>query len=369
VIAHVDEALATIEVKRARQVFLHWRKHGRYLAEDKELRARAAAKSRREVGEIAALFRAQAVFHADLLYLHWHRERELFLDHTASSDFSEELRDQLRVESLTRLELGEVPREDVAAIALLLQLLDPEHVRSDIRHVIVDEAQDYTPFELSAAKSLFPRARFTILGDRAQALGAESPIVSELVAPVFGADGMQVIELLRSYRSTEPIRNLAQAFGGQPQAPADLRRAGSLPKRVFGSATAVDEALIAEVSAQVAAGTGSIAVLTRTRRQSREIFSRLPEAVGARLIVTGDERFQSGVAVMPVYLSKGLEFDAVLLAGIEDYRLPQDRALLYVACTRALHDLLLYERQDGAGDEGGIWRDIPHGLYENLILT
>lgn len=369
VVAHVQEVLATIEVKRARQVYLHWRKHGGYLAEDEELRRRAAAKARREVSEITALFRAQAAFHADLLYLHWHRQRDLFLAHTASSDFPEAMRDQLRLQSLKRLELGEVPREDVAAIALLLQLLDPEHVRSDIRHVVVDEAQDYTPFELSAAKSLFPRARFTILGDRAQALGDDAPSVSDLVAPVFGVDGMQVIELRRSYRSTEPIRNLAQAFGGQPQAPDDLRRTGSLPKRVIGARIAVDAALIAEISAKVAAGTVSIAVLTRTRRESREIFSRVPAVIGARLIVTGEERFRNGVAVMPVYLSKGLEFDVVLLTAIEDYRLPRDRSLLYVACTRALHELFLYERRDGTGDGAGIWEEISDGLYDSLILA
>jgi DNA helicase-2/ATP-dependent DNA helicase PcrA len=98
----------------------------------------------------------------------------------------------------------------------------------------------------------------------------------------------------------------------------------------------------------------SVAVLCKTAAQSFRLHQQLQQRLGKpvhgssssgiRLITADDTRFQTGAVVLPAYLAKGLEFDAVILADVSKnaFGLERERGLLYTACTRALHELHMY---------------------------
>ena len=91
-------------------------------------------------------------------------------------------------------------------------------------------------------------------------------------------------------------------------------------------------------------GYASVGLITRIRAEAEQVFRALKEEYPLHLLRNGEEEFSSGVVVLPAYLSKGLEFDAVIVfnAGSGNYAEEDERLLLYIACTRALHDLHVY---------------------------
>ncbi len=128
------------------------------------------------------------------------------------------------------------------------------------------------------------------------------------------------------------------------------------------------EQLAAHMAEQLAAlqaeGFASIAVITKTAAESIEAYERLLAQGGPalRLVTKRTQVFAKGVLVIPAYLAKGVEFDAVLIydASARTYRRERERKLFYTACTRAMHRLLLY----AAGQWTPFLQDVDPSLYD-----
>ena len=109
--------------------------------------------------------------------------------------------------TLEMLDEGKLFYEDATPFLLLKELIQGFQTNSSIKHIVVDEAQDYSPFQFEFLKRLFPAARMTVLGDFNQAIFAHA---SEMVdfhtlTSLYGPDETEVINMTRSYRSTKPI--------------------------------------------------------------------------------------------------------------------------------------------------------------------
>ena len=102
--------------------------------------------------------------------------------------------------------------------------------------------------------------------------------------------------------------------------------------------------MLADIIGYEKSGYASIAVICKSMRQAEELYGRIKSRIDVKLIREGTPETVAGVHIMPVYMAKGLEFDAVLVYEANDanYRNAEDKKLLYVACTRALHRLSLY---------------------------
>lgn len=240
--------------------------------------------------------------------------------------------------------------EDLPPLALIqLRLYGTDSPKFD--HIVIDEAQDYSPLQLAVLKKLQRTPSMTVLGDLQQGIHDYAGIrrwaeLTELFPP----EETAYYELDRSYRSTMEIiefanRILAGMEGGvKPAVP------------VFRSGEPVETAEVsAKDRADAAARTirewsgvpelSTIAVLCRTAESSERMHVGLRErGIEAALLTADQQAYGGGLTVVPVYLSKGLEFDAVLIPDAdEDAYGPADAKLLYVGCTRALHRLkLLY---------------------------
>ncbi|MGZ0040794.1 RNA polymerase recycling motor HelD [Paenibacillus ottowii] len=248
------------------------------------------------------------------------------------------------------LHRNELFYEDATPYLYVKELIEGVRTNTEIRYVFVDEGQDYSPFQYEYLKKLFPRARMTVLGDFGQAIFMQATSLDASDSPLvrlFGEAETTLFRLVRSYRSTKEIVEFTRLMlpGGEEIAPFErgglkplLTRLGGREKR--------NVQILADIAALKAEGFDSIAVITKTAVESREAYEslRIHGGEALQLITKETLEFEKGVMVIPVYLAKGVEFDAVLVydASSEAYSRVNERKLLYTACTRAMHRLHLY---------------------------
>jgi len=277
--------------------------------------------------------------------------------------------------TLASLRSGNVAYEDLAPLLLLQGLIDGFPDLGDVRHVIVDEVQDYTPVQHEVLRRTFPGASFTLLGDVNQSMNPDTgptthEELSQQAARAYGVTGPVVpVKLTESYRSTREITEFTKAIlaGGEPI--ESIERPGELPVVArSGSREALAQAAAADVAGITADGLKSIAVICKTARESWAAFDDLGglkefKAMKPYLVGPLESRFRRGVLVIPSYLAKGLEFEAVVIydAGRIQYSVPGDRRVLYTACTRALHRLHVHY----TGELSPFIAEVDPRLYEH----
>ncbi|WP_090794378.1 RNA polymerase recycling motor HelD [Paenibacillus sp. GP183] len=249
-------------------------------------------------------------------------------------------------EKLSRLELF---YEDAAPFLCLKELVESARTNTEVRHLFVDEGQDYSPFQFVFLKQLFPRAKMSVFGDFAQAIFPQTTILHEADSPLirlYGEGETSLIRLVRSYRSTREIVEFTKSLLPSGEI-VPFERSGRKPYlSKVGSGEKRAARIIEDLAALKAEGFDSIAVITKTAAESREAYEALTTqgCESLRLITKETLTFEKGTLVIPAYLAKGVEFDAVLIydASSRTYRWESERKLFYTACTRAMHRLLLY---------------------------
>ena len=240
---------------------------------------------------------------------------------------------------------------DCAPLLLLRDSLTGSGQNRRMQYIFVDEMQDYSLAQLLYIKHAFPLAKFTLLGDSEQALfkDIERPKqLLERLRDAFNVRRANLITLNKSYRSTLQITNFAKALlpdGDQIQA---FTREGDLPKVMirYGEDNAL-KGLLTEVNQQLE-HTKTVAVLTKDLAESKKVYQYLKHQTIATLMADSDRTMPQGVIVMPIYLAKGLEFDAVIAYDVSAKNYPDAASvgLLYTIASRAMHHLTLLSVDD-----------------------
>ena len=235
--------------------------------------------------------------------------------------------------------------EDQIALLYLQGALGGTQKTARIRYVIIDEAQDYTPLQYEIIRLFFAQASVTMLGDLDQSI---TPYLSlggyENLSSLFPAEETLLLNFTKSYRSTAEIIAFSGAILGRASAES-VGRHGAAPQIVsLPDESAVSRAIADEIAALSARGHASIGILTQTKAEANALFHALKPVADVHALFGGEEEFPRGAVVLPAYLAKGLEFDAVILAnaGENHYSEESERLLLYTACTRALHELKVF---------------------------
>ncbi|MGE5552019.1 MAG: RNA polymerase recycling motor HelD [Bacteroidota bacterium] len=273
----------------------------------------------------------------------------------AAGRLREELAGFVQAHSLANLDAGAVEIEDIAPLLYLRYRLFGLDEKIRLKHLVIDEAQDFSVFQLYALKKLIKDASFTILGDLAQGIHSYRGIRDweEIRREVF-ADEAEMLTLERSYRTTVEIMTAANRVLARL---ADPKLAMAVPVIRHGEPVRVvrveDPAAAARdiegrIREALNHGYKTAAVIGKTAAEC-ETWRDLLEQHGIMAqVVTGKEaEYRGGVVIVPSYLAKGLEFDVVMIAdaGRDKYRANElDVKLLYVAMTRALHRLYVYHR-------------------------
>ncbi|MBB6451354.1 DNA helicase-2/ATP-dependent DNA helicase PcrA [Geomicrobium halophilum] len=236
--------------------------------------------------------------------------------------------------------------EDAAPFFFLEDQLKGRPAYADIRHIFIDEAQDYSGIQIRYLQNLFPYTRMTLLGDVNQAVHAHtsagySPLVQEAAEK-----NQETITLLRSYRSTQPIVEFTKQLIPNGEQIESFERSGPRPEIIkTESLEQHEQSLGSMVEDLQKRAPGTIAVITKTFAESEQVWQWLEKkGLNAQLINEHTTDFKEELMVLPIYLAKGIEFDVVVIddASSNKYHEERDRYLLYTACTRAMHELYLY---------------------------
>ena len=215
-----------------------------------------------------------------------------------------------------------------------------------IKQVVIDEAQDYYPIHFEILHSLFSNARYTVLGDINQTIGKQADLsLYDQVRAILGKNKSTLVTLDKSFRCTNEILMYSTKFLDHGFKLNSFSRKGDAPA-VFTapSQSALDNMIIAEVQTCREKGYQSIALICKTEQDAIPLYERLKDKIDIQLVKSDVETDLQGAFIIPVYMSKGLEFDAVLICDADNdhFKSEDDKNLLYIACTRALHRLNLF---------------------------
>lgn len=258
-------------------------------------------------------------------------------------DITRELLSKSVDNSIQSLKNKTLSTNDSAIYLYLFDLITGRHGQTDIRFVFIDEVQDYTPLQLAFMKHSFPKAKFTLLGDLNQAIftGDQAVNIENELKNLFGFDRTRTIKLQQTYRSTQQISDFASAVLGNNQEIISFERDGSVPIVYKTDKTKQDDLLV-EVIDELKQTDQTIAIITKNENQAKEIHKLLEEKnLESNLIISENQRLTTGLIIVPSYLAKGLEFDAVILPEVSDgnYSIETEKRLFYTLSTRAMHDL------------------------------
>ncbi|MFD1410176.1 RNA polymerase recycling motor HelD [Lapidilactobacillus gannanensis] len=235
---------------------------------------------------------------------------------------------------------------DVSPYLYLIDLVCGRRPDCKIKFVFIDEIQDYTPFQLAYLQESFPKARYTMLGDLNQAIftGSSSHTLLNQVQKLFAADKTEVVQLTRSYRSTKPITEFTRALLRNGQTIDTFERPGDLPNVAVRPKLADLDGLLLQQLRSNDQRNFTTAIIAKTKKESEAIAAYLKsQDYAATLIRSENQRLAAGTLIVPAYLAKGLEFDAVIMwdASASNYHDEDERQLVYTIASRAMHRLTI----------------------------
>lgn len=248
------------------------------------------------------------------------------------------------------LEKRSLKYEDVYPLLYLKHNLIRCREHREIRHLVVDEMQDYSWVQYLLLKKLFP-CRMTILGDKAQTMEENRQDVMEFLPRIFGRN-IRKIYMNRSYRNTVEIAEYAGRIVGMEGVELFERHGAPVEEKEFkDKRDALDEVLKTWFSDKDRLETAAVICLTEKEAEEAALYlkEKLAENISGNLeeisyFDRNSGKFKKGLTVTTFYLAKGLEFDRVYGIFDKKDKSPLKLQAEYITATRALHELFMYSR-------------------------
>ena len=230
--------------------------------------------------------------------------------------------------------------EDVYPILYLKYSLTAAGQRKNIRHLVIDEMQDYSYLQYVLLAKMFS-CNMTILGDKAQTIGGKQQDVLTFIPKIFGKKVKRIV-MNKSYRNTSEIAEYAKTTGGTK----DIQYVARHGKAVERQTIKTLEKTCKEISGKLKLGEEeyeTAAILTMTEKEAEHIYEIMHKlSAEAHYINRDSAQFKKGLTVTTYYLAKGLEFDQVFIVG-GDRNNKMYQGYQYICATRALHELYVYD--------------------------
>ena len=244
-----------------------------------------------------------------------------------------------------RLERKYLMQEDIVPFAYFLQEMGSGLSMSNIKHVIIDELQDYPYISIKYLSKVFGNARFTLLGDQNQTLCK----IVEAYDPqkhheMFKNMSVELIKLNKSYRSSYEIFEFCRKIlKDDIYDSSAVDRHENIPE-VICLGDGYHEQISDIAKGARDEGYKTIAIITKTESLASVLFEKSSQMAGkVNFVDSEDGIIKNDINIIPSYFAKGLEFDCVIVpdAGNEEYSDEEDRGVLYTVCSRALHKLVV----------------------------
>lgn len=229
--------------------------------------------------------------------------------------------------------------EDAIIFIYIKGLLEGFNYNNLIKEIVVDEAQDYTLLQYKILAKIFKKSSWTILGD-----------VNQTINPYYKYENLNKIkeviedtkylELNKTYRSSQEIIEYTNKI-------LDLKYVSAIRKNnnkpvLFRKETSLKKQLLNDIN-YLKNEYKSVAIITKDDEEANEIYNLLKDDINIGKITINEEIFRKDLIVVPSYMAKGLEFDSVIVYNkINNIYKENEKYLYYVACTRAQHELIIY---------------------------
>ncbi|WP_139902670.1 RNA polymerase recycling motor HelD [Clostridium thermarum] len=244
--------------------------------------------------------------------------------------------------------------EDLAPLMLLRYQIHGLEDKFSVRHILIDEAQDFSLFQIYVLKSIMKSGSFTILGDLSQGIHSYRGIRnwSDLSRYIFKDEESAFLTLEQSYRTTVEIMEAANKVIKNleneelPLAKPVIRHGEEVTVTELSSIKEIATSIKQKIEDAKKESFKSVAIICKTLQECKAVKQYLDKLKVKTEFITGHEKeYSGGVVLIPSYLVKGLEFDVVIVANAskDAYRKEElDIKLLYIAMTRPLHRLYIY---------------------------
>ena len=238
----------------------------------------------------------------------------------------------------------EIKYEDACIFVYIKGLLEGFNYRGQIQEIVIDEAQDYNILQYKLIRSIFKKSNFTILGDINQTVNPYYRYNSlEELKDIFG--GSIYLELSKTYRSSPEIIEHTNKILGLQHVSA-IRRNNNRPV-IFRNNSNLKENLIKDIK-DGKENNYTIAIITKTDEEAVRLYELLKEDINdINLLLSTTKEFNKKMVIIPSYIAKGLEFDeTIVYTSKENKYTSGEKYLYYVACTRAQHQLIIYNQEE-----------------------
>ncbi|WP_052353729.1 ATP-binding domain-containing protein [Neobacillus jeddahensis] len=252
-----------------------------------------------------------------------------------------------------------IPYEDVTPYVYLQDIIKGRKSNTGIRHIFIDEAQDYSPFQFAFIQRLFPYSKKTLLGDFNQAIfSGVTGSATVLTDLNISSNDIERFVLTKTYRSTREIVEFTSGLIVCGEKIEPFNRTGNKPVVERVEQNKLNKAIIEKTNN----GYQTIAVIGRNAEESKKVFDDSKNKVTLHLIEKGTISYEKGNLVIPSYLAKGIEFDAVIVYDCSQYKSEEERKLFYTVCTRAMHELYMFTT-DGISP---LMANVPKATFQYL---
>ena len=231
--------------------------------------------------------------------------------------------------------------EDALLFAYIKGRLEGFLYEATIQQVVIDEAQDYNRLQYIIINEIFKKADFTILGDINQNINPYYHYNSlEDLSDLFRGD-TRYLELLKTYRSSPEIIEYTNKILNLKHVNA-IRKDTHKPVIIRKDIVDLKKQLIEDLK-YLQSNYKSVALITKDNREAEGLAGLLEDDLDISLVDANTKGFHKDFIIIPAYVSKGLEFDSVIIYNDRNNSYKKnERNLLYVACTRCQHELIIY---------------------------
>lgn len=279
---------------------------------------------------------------------------DVYIDTLAKGRISDEEIKYIKTSFTDAQRKGKIEMEDLAPLMYIKYMVHGIKTKFELKHIVIDEAQDFSEFQFYIFKKIVKSNSLTILGDLAQGIyfyrGTNN--WQKTMSIVFG-DGIDptYLTLKKTYRTTEEIMNVANKVISHimdklncPPGEPVMKNGAPVIVKHFENEEKMVEQIKERLKEYKEKGFSNIALICKTVEDCIKLKEQL-EDEEIHIISSKDSEYSGGINIVPSYLSKGLEFDAVIItnADVHNYTDSEvDTKLLYVCITRAMNTLEIY---------------------------
>ncbi|MCR5146234.1 MAG: ATP-binding domain-containing protein [Clostridia bacterium] len=279
---------------------------------------------------------------------------ENYIDGFKDGSEIDEVIDYLKKSTLENLKKNEIAFEDLAPLMYIQYKISGVKEKARIKHVVIDEAQDYGEFQFDVLKTILNSNSMTILGDLAQGVHYYRGIENwkRFIDVEFENVDVTYTTLQKTYRTTKEIMNVANnVISKLPEYEKEfivlgepvIDRKNSINIQGQKDINELVDSINSRIDEYLRTGYKSIAIIAKDMEECKEIQKHINKVRDdVKLIQGKDSEYNAGISIVPSYLAKGLEFDCVIIANANDQKYVDnslDTKLLYVTITRAMSKL------------------------------